>query len=86
MTQTDELKKDLTELTYPCYFIAYGPERSYRTTYRGEHGGCFGTGMIDNAEAAYRLVENGQYEGFYSEMTLIAISIEDGELKETQIR
>ena len=32
-----------------------------------------------------QLIENAQYPGYYSEMDLIAISIEDGELRETTV-
>ncbi len=83
MITLEELKRRLAELVYPCYFVAHGPARDYRTKFRSEHHGGFGYGMAANADEAYGVIKNVQYPGFYSEMDLIAVSIEDGELKET---
>jgi hypothetical protein len=84
MTPT-ELKQSLSKLTYPCYLVAYGPERSYRTKYRCEHEGGFNCGIVYSIDEAFQLIENTHYPGHYSEMILNAVFIEDGELRETQI-
>ncbi len=72
-----ELKSRLKELTYPCYIICYGPERTYRTKFRREHGGIFFSEFVDNAEQAFKMIEIQNYEGYYSEMDLRAIYIEE---------
>ena len=80
-------KARLGGLVYPCYFVVHGPERDYRTRFRGEHAGAFRSGMVQNAEEAYAMIISARYLGHYHEMNLIAISYshEDGELKETPI-
>lgn len=75
-----ELDKSLAALNYPCYLVVYGPERNYRTKYRGEHCGAFAFGMVNSPSEAAKLIDDIYYLGTYREMTFIAISIVDGEL------
>lgn len=77
------IKDRLLGITFPCYLIAYGPARDFRTTYRREHGGAFGSRMINTIEQAVDLIDNLNYEGCLSEMSLTYITIEEEGLRET---
>jgi hypothetical protein len=81
----EELKARLGRVGYPCYLVIHGAARHHRTTYRGEHHGVFSSGTVGNAEEALRLIDGADYPGHYSEMDLIAVSVEDGQLVETVI-
>lgn len=66
---------------YPCYVVAYGPDRDYRTRFRSEHGAAFSNGMADNSTEAIDIIDRGRYLGHYSEMTIIRVYIQDGILE-----
>ena len=70
-----ELDSRLARATYPCYLIASGPERTYRTTYRHEHEGAFASGIVNNADEARKMVTGAGYPGWFREMKLIAVFI-----------
>ena len=53
----------LTEITYPCIIVVYGPERTYHTTYRNEHGGVFQIAECQNINEAWQTVDCG-YDGY----------------------
>lgn len=77
------LQEKLAGLTYPCYLVAHGPAREHRTRYRSEHAGAFRSGMVASVTEAMALVNSTAYLGLDSEMDLIAISVQEGELCET---
>lgn len=79
------LRERLASLGFPCYLVVHGPARDYRTRFRSEHHGVFASGMVSTPEEAFSLADGTNYPGLLSEMELIAISIEDGELKETTL-
>ncbi len=82
---THDLKACLQKITYPCYIIAHGPARECRTKFRSEHHGVFASGMAHNVQEAINIIEGQKYPGLLCEMDLIAISCDNGELKETII-
>ena len=74
------------DLSYPCYIVCYGPERDYRTTYRGEHGGYFSSQMVFSKEDADIFINSAEhtYAGHRNEMTIEAVFINNfGELEST---
>ena len=72
-----DLKARLLHINYPCYLVVHGPARDYRTRFRGEHGGAFNSGIVNNADEAFAMIEGTRYDGYYSEMDLIAVSIKN---------
>lgn len=82
---TNELLKKLSDLDYPCYLIVYGPQRNYRSNYRGEHHGVFGSDFVNSPKNAIEFIEGVNYPGHYSEMTIRAIVINNGKMEEKEI-
>lgn len=65
----------VANLTYPCYLIVYGHERTFRTKFRGEHGGVFWSGFVPDLAALEAEVEAclKRYDGSLTEMMIKAI-------------
>lgn len=63
----------LCELTYPCVIVVYGPERTHRTTYRGEHQGVFSIGVCETVGEAWNHVDCG-YIGYPPDLCVYHIS------------
>jgi hypothetical protein len=55
------------------YLVCYGPERNYRSNYRGEHHGVFGARLCQTAEEAELFIVGLGYLGHYSEMDIRVI-------------
>jgi hypothetical protein len=75
------MKERLKDLTFPCYLVAYAPERTHRTKFRGENPGAFVHGLVYSLENALELVEQANYQGPESEIRLYGTYIatdEDG--------
>lgn len=81
----EQLKAELSMLSYPLYLVAHGPAREHRTTYRSEHHGVFRSGTVSSPDEAYQLIMGTRYPGHLGDMSLIAITIEDGELTEREL-
>ena len=68
-----KLKEDVQ---YPCTIVVYGPERAYRTTFRGEHHGVFGIDVVHSAEEAWNIVDCG-YVGWPGDLNVYIIQSGD---------
>lgn len=62
----------LKELDYPCTVVAYGAERTTRTTYRGEHGSEFAIAFCHTPDEAWAVVDNG-WPGYPPDLCVYAI-------------
>jgi hypothetical protein len=86
MMKRSDLIINLARLSYPAYVVAYGPERSGRTLYRGEHPGTFNAELAHSPEEALAVIDNAKYFGHLGEMSLYAVCIEDGQLVEKNLK
>ena len=79
--------QETLSITYPCYLIAHGPERTHRTTFRGEHGGYFASGFVMDLNEAVGFIDRAGkgYPGHYHEMQIIVVWRDTNELNETTL-
>jgi hypothetical protein len=69
-TDAGRLKEKLSKLSYPRPIVIYGPSRTYRTIYRGEHGEVFYSGIATSDLDVWNTIKELRYRGRLSEMTI----------------
>lgn len=70
----------LQELSYPCTLVVYGPERTHRTLYRGEHESAFGIAYCQDANEAWTVVDCN-WPGYPPDLRIYSISGEPTEVR-----
>ncbi len=77
----EKIQERLYHLPYPCTLVLYGPSRTQRTTYRGEHSEMFGIATVKDSEEAWSMVERSGYVGWPGDLELYAIAQTVTEIK-----
>jgi hypothetical protein len=72
LSYLEQIKQRILNFNYPCHIIVYGSERTYRTTYRSEHPGCFAEKYCETYDDAASFIYDINWQGCVDELTIYA--------------